>query len=75
VVGLLRADEPEDHRRFCSSSRAKKAAAFFQDVPLLLEQAHPATQLPDLLPLLGGEAVPSTLVDVGLVDPPAERLG
>jgi hypothetical protein len=74
VVRLLRLDELEDPHDLGSDSRAKKAAAFFRDLLLLLERLHPPTQRTQLLALVGREPVGGPFVDVGQADPLSERL-
>ncbi len=64
VVGLLRRDEPE-HAHRVSLSRAKRAAAFFQDLPLLLEHPDlaPAARSSVRSPLVRPFASPASIAD------------
>jgi hypothetical protein len=72
VIGLLRRGEPIQAHRV-SLSFAKKAAAIFQDLPLLLEQQHPPTQLAQLLVLIAGQTIALTALDLRLLHPQPQR--
>ena len=69
VVGLLRGDEPIGIGHRPSLSRAKKAAAFFRISRSCSEGAVLTAQAPELLSLLGAQALALAGVDVGLFDP------
>lgn len=70
-VRLLRGDEPEPHR-LCF---AKKAAALFLDLPLLLQDAILFAQAAELLTLRARQraGVPAPGIGSGLLDPRPER--
>lgn len=74
VVGLLRGDEPVGIAHRPSLSRAKKAAAFFQDFSLLQQGAVFMTKAPELLSLLRCQALALAGIDVGLLDPVVQGL-
>jgi hypothetical protein len=73
VVGLLRGDEPVGIGHRPSLSRAKKAAAFFR-ISRSCRRVRFSRQAPELLSLLGGQALALAGVDVGLLDPIAQGL-
>jgi hypothetical protein len=69
VLGLLRRDEPEDHRRVSLSCLAKKGRGFSEDLALLGEDPVLAAQPAQLLALVPDQALGLALVNAKLARP------
>jgi hypothetical protein len=73
-VALLRADEPEHRYRISLPSLAKKAAALFRISRSCSRTRTRRRRLRELLLLIRGQALTTTLIDLDLLAPITQRL-